>query len=288
MKELVVLSGKGGTGKTSVVASFAKLAEQSLVLGDCDVDAANLALLLPGEDQRKEPFFAGQKARIQIGRCTQCGECVETCRYGAIQEEGSGMRVDPFFCEGCRACSLVCPEDAITFVENRCGTIYERITSEGPLVHAELGIAQDNSGKLVTRVRQKTRFLAEEHQADLILLDGPPGIGCPVHASVGGASLVVLVTEPTPSGIHDLIRILDLCQHFNLKSLVVVNKLDINKSLSDKVLQVAKQKDAIPIGGIPFHPDVPRALARGELPIAIPEIRRAVVPIWKQIGKFLF
>ncbi|MCP4600455.1 MAG: (4Fe-4S)-binding protein [Proteobacteria bacterium] len=288
MKEIVVVSGKGGTGKTSFVASFAALARVSIALGDCDVDAANLALLMPGKDIHKEPFYAGYRARVDTDLCTGCGECIEACRYNAIRVENGLAMTDDFFCEGCRACSVVCPEDAIGFVENRSGTLFHRETEAGPMVHGELGIAQDNSGKLVAKVREDTRNLAEKKGVDLILLDGPPGIGCPVHAAIGGANLVVAVSEPTPSGHHDLKRALDLCAHFKLKAVVIVNKFDLNEELSSRIEQLAINKGARPVGRVPFDKEVPRALSRGELPIVVEKVRIALEQVWDEIEKELF
>ncbi len=288
MREIVVLSGKGGTGKTSFVASFASLAGKQLVLGDCDVDAANLALLLPGHDRTNEPFYAGTRARVNATLCTGCGECAEVCRYDAISINEESIAVpDDHMCEGCRSCSLVCPENAISYKNNRCGTLYRRKTAFGPLIHAELGIAQDNSGKLVTEVRERARAVAKEHDINTILLDGPPGIGCPVHAAMGGASLVVAVTEPTPSGLHDLERLLELCGHFKLKVAIVVNKYDLNEDLSKRVFNLAGRKGAMLMGHVPFSSNVPRALAMGDLPIVVPSINETLLETWKRIDRVI-
>ena len=215
MKQLVVISGKGGTGKTSILASLAYLSacESPVATADCDVDAANLALLLPGEDVRTELFWSGRRARIDAGSCSLCGLCAEQCRAAAIRIEDFAV-VDPLACEGCGVCELVCPEEAVSFVDNQAGVWMERRTAFGPLIHAALGIAQDNSGKLVAQVRQEARTVAERDDIDLILVDGPPGIGCPVHASLTGCDLALVVTEPTPSGEHDLERVLELLDHF--------------------------------------------------------------------------
>lgn len=279
-----MLSGKGGTGKTSLVASFAELADEELALCDCDVDAANLALLLPGVDADEEPFFAGLRARVDEEQCSTCGNCVEVCRYNALtMEEGEFPQVDDLACEGCRACSLVCFDDALSYEEHRAGTLFVRETQFGPLVHAELGIAEDNSGKLVTRVRERTRLLAEQRKMGMILIDGPPGIGCPVHASLSGASLVIAVTEPSQSGIHDLERLLDLSVHFKLRTIIVVNKFDLNGDLTLAFEEIAEARGASVAGGIPFHHGVPRELARGRSPLAIPSVRRAIEQIWQSV-----
>lgn len=285
MKEIAILSGKGGTGKTSLVAAFAALADKQIVLGDCDVDAANLALLMPGADDSPEPFFAGQRARIDEDECTGCGACVDVCRFDALEMRDNAPSVDDLSCEGCRACRLVCPSDAIHFVDNRSGTIYQRETSAGPLVHASLGIAQDNSGKLVTRVRELARRIAGERGIDRILFDGPPGIGCPVHATVGGVNLVVAVTEPTPSGLHDVERLLELTTHFRLQTVVVVNKFDLNLEMTESLHRKADDRGAFFGGGIPFNAEVPRALAKGDSPLSVPIVSEAIEEIWNFIEK---
>jgi MinD superfamily P-loop ATPase len=282
VREIVVLSGKGGTGKTSFVAAFAKLTKEKIVLGDCDVDASNLALLMHGKDVTEEPFFAGQRARVDHGLCTLCGECVDVCRYGAMTL-GETLEIDDLKCEGCHACSVVCPVDALSYVENRCGTLYERETEAGPLVHAALGIAQDNSGKLVSLVRERARALAETRKIQTVILDGPPGIGCPVHAALSGVSLVVAVTEPTPSGVHDLKRLLELCVHFSLKVVVVINKFDLNEESTTELKNIIENNGGRLIGHVPFDRNVPMALARGESPLAVPVVREAVERIWESI-----
>ena len=287
MKEIVIVSGKGGTGKTSFVAAFARLAGRRIVVGDCDVDAANLALLLPGDDVLEEPFFAAKTARISSERCSSCGECIGVCRFNALTLGPDNIpRVDPYGCEGCRACSVVCPEDAFDYVPKQSGNLYVRESPVGPLVHASLGVAQDNSGKLVTRVRQRARKIAEAEGIDTILLDGPPGIGCPVHASLGGASLVVAVTEPTPSGVHDLERLLKLCAHFQLKTALVVNKSDLGEALTSELRSVVEQNDGVYLGGVPFHRGVPIALARGQSPLEVAEVYGLLADIWEKIDLF--
>ncbi|GAI43876.1 unnamed protein product, partial [marine sediment metagenome] len=211
MKEVVVLSGKGGTGKTSIVGSFAALAK-SKVLADCDVDAADLHLLLQPTIREEHEFWSGQVAVIDGEKCTRCGLCQDICRFAAIKE----FEVDAISCEGCGFCSHVCPAEAITMKENLAGHWFISDTIYSPLVHARLGITQENSGKLVAAVRQQARQMAENQEVDFIISDGPPGIGCPVISSLSGASLALLVTEPTLSGIHDLERVLGVCRHFSV------------------------------------------------------------------------
>ena len=218
MKEIVILSGKGGTGKTTIVGSFAALAERK-VLADCDVDAADLYLLLSPSRKQKSEFWSGQVAVINEEKCTQCDLCQELCRFDAIID----FKIDPVSCEGCGFCSHICPVEAITMRENMAGHWFISETKYGPLVHARLGIAQENSGKLVAVVRQQAKKIAENEGADLIISDGPPGIGCPVISSLSGVSLALLVTEPTLSGMHDLERVLGVCHHFGIPALVCIN-----------------------------------------------------------------
>jgi MinD superfamily P-loop ATPase len=230
MKEVVVLSGKGGTGKTSIVGSLAALAK-SKVLADCDVDAADLHLLLQPAILEKHDFRGGQTAVIDMDKCVQCGLCQEVCRFHAITD----FQVSPISCEGCGFCARICPSGAITMQENIAGQCFTSDTRYGTLVHARLGIAQENSGKLVALVRQKAKALAEKQDAAYIISDGPPGIGCPVISSLSGASLALLVTEPTLAAIHDLERILEVCRHFNVPALVCINKYDINEENTRRI-----------------------------------------------------
>jgi len=238
MTELVVLSGKGGTGKTSFVASFAALAKNA-VLADCDVDAADLHLILDPAIQRREEFSAGKRARIEPDQCTGCGKCRDVCRFVAVSPDGPSnsrlektFRIDPIACEGCGVCAWFCPEKAIDFAAAVNGEWYVSETRHGPMVHAKLGIAEENSGKLVSTVRQEARKIAHERTCDLIIIDGSPGIGCPVIASITGASLLLVVTEPTVSGMHDLNRVADLAKHFGVPGLVCVNKWDLNPEMT--------------------------------------------------------
>ncbi len=240
-KELVVISGKGGTGKTSLVASFAALSRRS-ALADCDVDAADLHLILEPSVIRRNPFTGGKCARIKPGHCIACGKCGEVCRFGAVffDRSGNGMtektfRIDPVACEGCGVCAWFCAEDAIEFAPVANGEWFISETRFGPMVHAKLGIAQENSGKLVSTVRSNATRIAGEHGLNLVIIDGSPGIGCPVIASITGSDLVLVVTEPTLSGLHDLKRVADLTRHFGIPALVCVNKWDLNPKLSEQI-----------------------------------------------------
>ena len=261
MKEVVVLSGKGGTGKTSIVASFAALA-QSKVLADCDVDAADLYLLLKPELEGGNEFWSGQVAFIDKEKCTECGLCQEVCRFGAIED----YLVDEISCEGCGFCYQVCPTDAITMRESMAGHWFVSNTQYGYLSHAKLGIAQENSGKLVALVRQNAKLIAEKEGLDYIITDGPPGIGCPVISSLSGASLALLVTEPTLSGIHDLERVIGVCRHFGIPTLVCINKYDLNEENSCQIENYCYKEGIEVASKIPFDNVVTEAIVHG-LPV---------------------
>jgi MinD superfamily P-loop ATPase len=267
MRELVVCSGKGGTGKTSVVASFAALAERS-VLVDCDVDAADLHLLLDPRIEHREQFCGGKEAWIDQDLCATCGACYDLCRFSAVTEhpKPDGSRrysVDPLACEGCGVCVYFCPEQAIRFPETVGGEWFVSETRHGPFVHARLGIAAENSGKLVTLVRNRARDLAKQRELDLILVDGPPGIGCPVIASITGADAVLAVTEPTKTALHDLKRVADLTRYFKIPLAVCINKYDINKNQTKEVSQYCKDNGFEIVGKIPFDPQVTQAQLDG-------------------------
>jgi len=261
MKEIVVLSGKGGTGKTSIVASFASLA-QSKVLADCDVDAADLHLLLKPKVKEEREFWSGQVAFIDIEKCTECGLCQELCRFGAIKD----FEVDPLSCEGCGFCYQVCPVDAIAMKDSMSGHSFISETKYGYLCHARLGIAQENSGKLVALVRQNAKLIAERENLDYIITDGPPGIGCPVISSLSGASLALLVTEPTLSGIHDLERVIGVCRHFGVPVLVCVNKYDLNEENTYRIESYCANEGIDVAARISFDNVITEAIVQG-LPV---------------------
>jgi len=270
MREITIISGKGGTGKTSIVASFAALAEKA-VLADCDVDAADLHLILTPTIRRREPFSGGSTARIKSGYCVACGKCEELCRFDAIYYDGPGngtvprtFRVDPIACEGCGVCAWFCDYDAIEFKPQVNGTLFVSDTRYGPMVHAGLGIAEENSGKLVTLVRTTAREKAEREGRDTIIVDGSPGIGCPVIASISGADMVVAVTEPTLSGQHDLERVIDLAAHFSIPIGVIVNKYDLNTGMSDHIEETAGRRNAEVFGRIRYDREFTRAMVAGK------------------------
>ncbi|MFZ5562987.1 MAG: 4Fe-4S binding protein [Thermodesulfobacteriota bacterium] len=259
MKELVILSGKGGTGKTSLTAAFAAIATNR-VLCDADVDAADLHLLMAPAVRQRTDFTGGGLAQIDRDKCTACGRCLELCRFDAISDD---FVVDPIACEGCGVCVDLCPEKAIDFPVQTCGQWFISDTRFGPMVHARLGIAEENSGKLVALVRQEARKLAEARGLDLILTDGPPGVGCPVIAALGGATALLIVAEPTVSGIHDMGRAADLAVHFNVPALVCVNKYDLNPDQADAIEALCKKRGLSFAGRIPFDPVFTKAMVDG-------------------------
>lgn len=284
MKEVVVLSGKGGTGKTSIVGAFAAIA-QSKVLADCDVDAADLHLLLSPETKEENEFWSGQVAFIDEESCTECGLCQEVCHFDAIED----FKVDPVSCEGCSFCYHVCPAEAITMKEQLAGHWFISDTRYGPLAHAKLGIAQENSGKLVAVVRQQAKAIAQQQGLDYIITDGPPGIGCPVISSLSGANLALLVTEPTLSGIHDLERVLGVCHHFGIPALVCINKYDINEDNARQIESYCLSQGVEVASKIPFDTIVIEALVQG-LPIveySQGKITQEIETLWQAVVRAL-
>ena len=286
MKELIIISGKGGTGKTSLMAAFAYLAENK-VLCDADVDAADLHLITDPDIIEKHDFQSGHNAVINKDKCTECGLCIDLCRWEAISET---FEVNSIECEGCGVCVYFCPEKAIDFPLNTCGEWYISDTRFGPLVHARLGIAEENSGRLVSLVRNEAKKLAEEKGLDLILTDGPPGIGCPVIASIGGASAVLVVTEPSVSGKHDMQRVVQLARHFKVPTFLCVNKFDINQDLTNEIEKFAKDKDLTCLGHIPFDQIFTKAMVQGQTIFEYDSdsvAGQAIRKIWKSLLKHL-
>jgi MinD superfamily P-loop ATPase len=260
MKELIVISGKGGTGKTSIMGAFATLAENK-VLCDADVDAADLHLLTDPSVQQRHDFKSGHTASISKEGCTACGMCRELCKWDAIDDD---FVIDPIACEGCGVCVYFCPEETIEFPINTCGEWYISTTRFGSMVHARLGIAEENSGKLVSLVRSEARKLAEQKEADLILTDGPPGVGCPVIASIGGADAVLVVTEPSVSGIHDLKRVCQLAEHFKIPAMVCINKFDLNVALTKEIENYTQRAGIECLGRVPFDPAFTHAMVQAK------------------------
>jgi MinD superfamily P-loop ATPase len=280
VKEITVLSGKGGTGKTSVTASLAVLAQKA-VLTDCDVDAPDLHLLLKPEVLEKQEFKASRVAVMDKELCVQCGKCEENCRFGAIEN----LVIDPVLCEGCGVCVYICPVAAIELEKRVSGYAFISKTKYGPMSHALLNPGEENSGKLVSLVRKNAKNVAEKENCALIINDGPPGIGCPVIASVGGADVGLIVVEPTLSGIHDMERALGLLNHFKIPSLVCVNKYDLNEDNTHRIVEFCKSNGVKVVGKIPFDPVVTEAMVAGK-PIVeySPEskVSRAIEELWKQ------
>ncbi|MBK1717364.1 ATP-binding protein [Thiocystis violacea] len=269
MKQLVILSGKGGTGKTSVTAAFAHLAAQGpfagrVLLADADVDAANLELVLQPRRLDTQPFRGGQVAVIDEDRCLICGDCESACRFDAIVETDGRWVIDPIACDGCAACVYQCPTESIRMQEQRVGECRLSDSRYGPLHHAHLHPGQENSGKLVTQVRQRARQQALDEERRLVIVDGPPGIGCPVIAAVSGADLALLVTEPTVSGIHDLRRALGTVQHFGVPALVCINKADVYPKGARDIETFCEANGIAMVGSIPFDPSIASALVAGE------------------------
>ena len=311
IREIVIVSGKGGTGKTSLAAAFAALAKNG-ILCDADVDAADLHLLMQPEVKERTDFMGGSKAVINPDLCTGCGTCRTLCRFDAISDR---YEVDPIRCEGCGVCVDFCPEQAIDFPVQRCGEWYISATRFGPMVHARLGIAEENSGRLVSLVRKETRQLAEERGLELILTDGPPGIGCPVIAAIGGATALVIVVEPTVSGIHDMERVVDLAAHFRVPGLVIVveptvsgihdmervvdlaahfrvpgmvivNRYDLNVEMAETIEKLAVQRNLVVLGRVPFDPVFTRSMVQGQTLFeygAETPTRQVVRDIWAKI-----
>lgn len=285
MKELTIISGKGGTGKTSVVASFAAIA-QNKVLADADVDAADLHLILTPAIKHEEDFKGGRTAQIDPEICTECGECLERCQFNAISPD---FVVDKIDCEGCGVCVYFCPVEAIDFPQNICGKWYISDTRFGPMVHARLGIAEENSGLLVSLVRNQARVLAEEQGLDTIIVDGPPGLGCPVIASITGTSAVLIVTEPTLSGLHDLERVGELAAHFKIPTLACVNKFDLNEEMSNQIADYCARNRIELVGRIPYDTAVTYAMVAGKSVVEFSDgsVSDAIKDIWHRVEDLL-
>jgi MinD superfamily P-loop ATPase len=288
MKELVIISGKGGTGKTSVTASFAALAKNA-VLADCDVDAADLHLILNPKIFSRHDFYSGHEAVIRPADCTACGLCQTLCRFDAIQESGGTFEIDFSSCEGCGVCVEFCPAKAIDFPDRLCGAWFVSKTRFGTMIHARLGIGAENSGKLVSTVRQQAKQVAAAVQADWILTDGPPGTGCPVIASITGADAVLAVTEPTCSGQHDLLRVLELTRHFKIPAFVCVNKWDINPEMTGQIEAVAAEAGAAVSGRIPYDKSITMAQINGQSVVELNNgaASQAIQTLWEKLCQTL-
>ena len=286
MKELVVISGKGGTGKTSLMAGMASLAE-NMVMCDADVDAADLHLLMAPEIREHHDFQGGGIAVINSDKCIECGVCRDLCKWNAINEN---FEVDSLECEGCGVCVYLCPEHAIDFPIQKCGEWFISGTRFGPMVHARLGIAQENSGKLVTLVRQEAKKLAERENLELIITDGPPGIGCPVIASIGGVTALLVVAEPTVSGLHDMERVVQLAAYFKVPAMLCVNKFDLNPDQTLVIEDRAKAQGVTVLARVPFDPVFTESMVQGKTVFEYKiesEAAYALKQVWSEIGKVL-
>ncbi len=281
MKQIAIISGKGGTGKTIISGSFAALAKNK-VMADCDVDAADLHLLLQPEIKERHDFRSGLSAVIDKKICQQCGKCISACRFNAISDS---FVVDHISCEGCAFCSYICPVGAITMKENIAGEWFISETRFGPMVHAKLGIAEENSGKLVSLVRKQAKELAEKHNCDWVIIDGAPGIGCPVIASLSGIDFAVVVTEPTLSGLHDAIRVIDVVKHFSIPVRLIINKYDLNTVMSEKIAKYCRENNIYLIGKISFDKAVVEAVIEGKtiMEYKCTPVQDEIYEIWERL-----
>lgn len=270
MKEIVVISGKGGTGKTSLSASFAYLEKNNAIVADCDVDAANMHILLKADFAQSEEYFSGETAFIKEEDCTNCGVCASVCRFGAISFVEDNYKVDPIACEGCWYCSRVCPRETIEMQKQKSGDLFvSHIKSDSLMVHAKLGFAAENSGKLVAQVKNRAKKIAIEQKKGFVIVDGSPGIGCPVVSSLSGANLVVLVTEATVSGLHDLQRIHQVVKKFGIKSVCIINKYDLNEKLTCKIEEYLKNEGVKLVSKLPYDEDFTKALSKAQCIVEI-------------------
>lgn len=286
MRQLTILSGKGGTGKTTITASFAFLAKNAVV-ADCDVDAPDLHMLLHPEVIERREFKGSKIAAIDEKRCTKCGLCREKCAFGAVTGD---LKIDAIACEGCGVCAIVCPVNAITLAERVSGDAYISKTKYGFMSHAMLYAGESNSGKLVTLVRQNAKMLAKRENSDLIIFDGSPGIGCPVIASITGVDAALVVTEPTMSGIHDLKRVLQLLGHFNVTPLVCVNMYNVNMDNSERIFSFCRENRVEVVGRISFSSKVTEAMVSGKTIVEYSprsNVAEEVVDLWKKVAKAL-
>jgi MinD superfamily P-loop ATPase len=285
MKQVSIISGKGGTGKTTITAAFAALARNA-VLADCDVDAADLHLILKPVVKKTVGFHGLPVAKIDEEKCIKCMDCFNHCQFDAITDE---ITVKYEACEGCGVCELVCPVDAASMIQRDSGLLYESETRFGPMVHARLNTAEESSGKLVTEVRHHAEAVAEQKEKEVVLIDGPPGIGCPVISAITGVDLVVVVTEPTFSGIHDLKRIIDVAKHFEITQAVIINKTDINPKKTSEIKSFCGKHQIPLLGCIPYDTLVTKAMIEEK---AIPEYDKGAVTssikqAWESLSNLL-
>jgi MinD superfamily P-loop ATPase len=289
MKEIVIISGKGGTGKTTFAAAFGVLAADQVVVADCDVDAADMHLLLGPDFGHAEAFVSGETAVIDPASCNGCDRCREVCQFDAVRLEEGAHVIDPIACEGCGYCARVCPEEAIDNQPRQVGHWYRsRLSGGGTMVHARLGIGADNSGKLVSEVKNEARRVAGELGRELVLVDGSPGVGCPVVASLAGAALVVLVTEPTVSGRHDLERVHALVRRFDIPCACILNKSDLNPEVRRDLLAYLAKHDIALLAEVPYDEAFPAAITAGRTIVEEDlDMRRHLAAVWTHITRLL-
>ncbi|UCG51438.1 MAG: ATP-binding protein [Candidatus Latescibacterota bacterium] len=288
MNEIVIMSGKGGTGKTSIAAALGVLAGTGAVVADCDVDAANLHLLYEPENREANEFWSGKTAVIDHESCVECGICEEKCRFDAIHEQDGHLVVNGVDCEGCSVCHHLCPEKAIVMIDNRAGHWYVSKSRFGSwFVHAKLGIGQENSGKLVSKVKQEAKQLAEKEGVPYVIIDGPPGIGCPAIASLSGASHVLIVTEATRSGLHDVERLVSLLEFFKVNASCIVNKFDIDPGVGGEIVRFCQKRQIEVVSQIPYDRVFYEALRAEKTLVETndAEIKTKVEEVWNHLQK---
>jgi len=290
MKEIVVISGKGGTGKTSITASFGVLANRNAIITDCDVDAADMHLLMKPMILKSENFYSGLLAHVDTQKCTSCGMCADVCRFNALKQNEHSFSVIDLNCEGCGYCARICPVEAIRMVEQDVGNWYISKTKLGStLVHAKLGIGAENSGKLVAKVKNEAKQLGTENKIDFILVDGSPGVGCPVVSSLSGAHYVVLVTEPSVAGIHDLKRVYELAKKFNLRTGCIINKSDINPAVTREIKDFLEKESIDHIASYPYNESFTKAMTNGQTIVEYDkgELREQIIESWEKVKELV-
>jgi len=290
MKEIVIISGKGGTGKTSLTASFAYFGGKDIIVADCDVDAADMHLLVNPDFAVSEAFFSGELAFIDQEECIQCGKCFEVCRFDAIKVEDDIYTVDPLNCEGCGYCARTCPSEAITNKIPKVGELYiSKIKTGATMVHARLDIGADNSGKLVAKVKNEAKRIAQKSDRNILLIDGSPGIGCPVISSLSGAHFVVLVTEPSVAGLHDLKRIYELVHKFKLDAGCIINKSDINPEQTQKIISFLNANKINHIASLPYDESFTKAMTMGQTIVEFDDqnLKKLLHESWEKIKKLI-
>ena len=286
MKEIVVISGKGGTGKTSITASFAMLGGSDVVVADCDVDAADMHLLMQPEFNFAEDFYSGEVAYVDQSNCIRCGKCSDVCRFDAISVKKNQYVVDPISCEGCGYCARVCPTETIINKERLAGKWFiSHIKTGSIMVHARLGIGADNSGKLVAKVKNEAKEIAMEERKGFILVDGSPGIGCPVVSSLSGANFVVLVTEPSVSGLHDLKRVYELVKKFNIKAGCIINKADVNPAICGEIVEFLTENDIVHLTDLPYDENFTKAMVLGQTMVEYDhgKLKKLLAESWEEV-----